>query len=71
MFARLPAPERERVAGPLAAAFGHTFVWGVAMAAVAILPAVALLRAERAESGRSRLWPDRGSLSPEPVRQST
>jgi hypothetical protein len=48
MLGRLPAAERERIAGPLADAFGHTFVWAVAMAAVAILPAVALLRAERA-----------------------
>jgi hypothetical protein len=32
----------------VATAFGHTFVWGFAMALVAILPAIALLRAERA-----------------------
>jgi hypothetical protein len=47
MFARVPAAERERIAGPLARAFGHTFAWAVAMAAVALLSAVALLRAER------------------------
>ena len=47
MFAPVPAAEQERIAGPLADAFGHTFVWAVAMAAVAILPATALLRAER------------------------
>jgi EmrB/QacA subfamily drug resistance transporter len=47
MLERVPAAERERIAGPLAAAFGHTFAWAVAMAAIAFLPAVALLRAER------------------------
>jgi EmrB/QacA subfamily drug resistance transporter len=47
MFAPVPPAERARIAGPLADAFGHTFVWAVAMAVVAIIPAVALLRAER------------------------
>jgi hypothetical protein len=45
----LPASEREQISGPVATAFGHTFVWSAAMALLAILPAVALLRAERAE----------------------
>jgi hypothetical protein len=47
MFARVPPGEQKRIAGPLAGASGHTFVWAVAIAAVAILPALALLRAER------------------------
>ena len=41
---------RRRVAEPLAAAFGHTFVWAAGMSAVAALAALALLRAERARS---------------------
>ena len=47
MFAQVPDAERARIAGPLAGAFDHTFAWAVAMAAVAILPALALLRTER------------------------
>ena len=45
---RLPDAERERLGDPLATAFGHTFRWAFAMAVLAILPAIALLRAERA-----------------------
>ena len=42
--------QRESRSGvPLATAFGHTFMWAVALSVLAILPAVALLRAERAE----------------------
>ena len=33
---------------PVATAFGHTFMWAFAEALLAIVPAVALLRAERA-----------------------
>jgi hypothetical protein len=40
---------RERVAGPLDAAFGHTFVWATAMAAAAIVPAAFLAWTERAD----------------------
>jgi hypothetical protein len=47
LLAPLPASEREQVSGPVATAFGHTFMWAVALALLAILPAVALLRAER------------------------
>jgi hypothetical protein len=32
----------------VATAFGHTFIWAFVMALLAIIPAVALLRAERA-----------------------
>jgi hypothetical protein len=32
----------------VATAFGHTFRWAFAMALVALVPAIALLRAERA-----------------------
>jgi EmrB/QacA subfamily drug resistance transporter len=44
----LPAGERAQISGPLASAFGHTFIWAFAMALLAIVPAVALVRAERA-----------------------
>jgi EmrB/QacA subfamily drug resistance transporter len=55
LLAPLPASEREEIRSPVATAFGHTFMWAVALALLAILPAVALLRAERAE-GAER-WP--------------
>jgi EmrB/QacA subfamily drug resistance transporter len=45
----LSAAQREQVSGPVATAFGHTFMWAVALALLAIVPAVVLLRAERAE----------------------
>jgi EmrB/QacA subfamily drug resistance transporter len=43
----LPAGERAQISGPVATAFDHTFMWALAMALLAIIPAVALLRAER------------------------
>jgi EmrB/QacA subfamily drug resistance transporter len=46
--AALPAGERAQISGSVATAFGHTFMWAAVMALVAIVPAVALLRAERA-----------------------
>jgi predicted MFS family arabinose efflux permease len=48
LLAPLSASEREQVSGPVATAFAHTFMWAVALALLAIVPAVALLRAERA-----------------------
>jgi hypothetical protein len=48
LLAPLPAGERAQIAGPVATAFAHTFMWALAMAVVAISPAVALLQAERA-----------------------
>ena len=53
MFAPVPAAERARIAEPLADAFGRTFVWAVALAVVAILPALLLLRAERSAHVRA------------------
>ena len=50
--APLPAGERAQISGPVATAFGHTFMWAFVMALLAIIPAVVLLRAER-----SRLRP--------------
>ena len=52
LLAPLPASEREQISGPVATAFGHTFMWAVALALLAMFPAVALLRAERADR-----WP--------------
>jgi hypothetical protein len=47
--------ERQRLAGPLAAAFAHTFWWAVAMGALAIVPtailAVSQRRARREAAG--------------------
>jgi len=45
----LPAREREQISGAVATAFGHTFMWAAALALLAVVPAVALLRAERAD----------------------
>jgi EmrB/QacA subfamily drug resistance transporter len=47
LLAPLPAGARQDVSGPLATAFGDTFMWAAVMALVAILPAIALVRAER------------------------
>jgi EmrB/QacA subfamily drug resistance transporter len=43
----LRAGERAEISGPVATVFGHTFMWALAIALLAIIPAVALLRAER------------------------
>ena len=47
LLGTVSAGERAQISGPLASAFGHTFMWAVGMALLAILPAVALMRAER------------------------
>jgi EmrB/QacA subfamily drug resistance transporter len=47
LLAPLPPAERADVSGPLATAFGHTFMVAFAMALLAVLPAVALLLTER------------------------
>jgi hypothetical protein len=43
----LPNAERVRISGPVANAFGHTFLWALLMALVTIVPAGVLIRAER------------------------
>jgi EmrB/QacA subfamily drug resistance transporter len=48
LLAPLPAGTRAEISGPVATAFGHTFMWSAVMTFLAIVPAVALLRAERA-----------------------
>jgi EmrB/QacA subfamily drug resistance transporter len=45
----LSAAQHEQVSGPVATAFGHTFMWALVLAFLAIVPAIALLRAERAD----------------------
>jgi EmrB/QacA subfamily drug resistance transporter len=49
LLSPLAPAERARISGPVANAFGHTFMWAFALALLALIPAVALLRAERAE----------------------
>jgi EmrB/QacA subfamily drug resistance transporter len=48
LLAPLSAGERAQISGPLATAFGHTFMWALLMALLALIAAVGLLRAERA-----------------------
>jgi EmrB/QacA subfamily drug resistance transporter len=48
LLAPLTPGERAEVGGPVATAFGHTFIWAFAVALLAIVPAIALVRAERA-----------------------
>ncbi|HEX5145699.1 MAG TPA: MFS transporter, partial [Conexibacter sp.] len=45
----LPPALRERVAEPLASAFGSTFWWAFAITALAVLPSAALAVRERSE----------------------
>jgi EmrB/QacA subfamily drug resistance transporter len=44
---RMPEAVRQRVAAPLADAFGHTFWWAVGMSVIGIVPAIVLYRAQR------------------------
>jgi hypothetical protein len=43
----LPAAERVRISGTVATAFDHTFVWALLMALLTLVPATALIHAER------------------------
>ena len=61
LLGSLPAGERAQVSGPLAGAFGHTFAWAFVLALLAIVPAIALVRAERADrAGRRAVAPTPG-----------
>ena len=51
---RLPEAVRARVAEPLATAFGNTFLWAVAMSAVALIPAGILAVSQRRERRRAQ-----------------
>jgi hypothetical protein len=52
----LPEDQRARLSEPLATAFAHTFRWSFVLVLLAIIPAVALLRAERAERQRDPVF---------------
>ena len=43
----IPDDAHDRLAGPLATAFGHTYWWTMAMTAVAVIPAAVLAITER------------------------
>jgi hypothetical protein len=47
LLSPLPPAERARISGPVANAFAHTFMWAFGLALLALIPALALLRAER------------------------
>ena len=70
LLAPLSASEREQISGPVATAFGHTFMWSAALAILAIVPAVALLRAERGSTAE-RLRPRRHRRDQAPIRRSS
>jgi EmrB/QacA subfamily drug resistance transporter len=53
LLAPLSVSERAQISGPLATAFGDTFIWTIGMSVFALIAAVTMLRAERAE-GRPR-----------------
>ena len=70
LLAPLPPGEREQISGPVATAFGHTFMWALVMALLAIVPAVALLRAERADRRPSTLaGAETAAAEPAPARR--
>ena len=53
----LPPAAREKLADPIAAAFAHTYWWSLALVAVAIIPALFMLRAQRGSLGRDEFGP--------------
>jgi MFS family permease len=64
LLAPLPAGQRAQISGPLANAFDTTFMWGLVLALVAIVPAVELMRAERARRRPEGRSSDPGPRSP-------
>jgi Major Facilitator Superfamily len=66
---RLPEAVRQRVAGPLADAFGHTFWWAVGMSVIAIGPALVLFRTQRtaAPSAQTAAATQAAAAPPEPA----
>jgi EmrB/QacA subfamily drug resistance transporter len=48
----VPSAERVRIAGPLATAFDHTFLWALLIALAPIVPAAVLVHAERTRNRR-------------------
>jgi Na+/melibiose symporter-like transporter len=49
LLAPLSASGRAQISGPLATAFGDTFMWTIGMSVFALIAAITMLRAERAE----------------------
>ena len=66
LLAPLSASERDQISGPLATAFGHTFIWAVGTAILALVAACVLLRSERA--GRAESSPRAGPSQQAPGR---
>jgi len=60
-----------QLAGPLATAFGHTFLCAAALSAVGLMPAILLAKAERSagRDARRSARPDRARTSPAPDAQ--
>ena len=59
----LPDAAREQLADPIAAAFGHTYWWSLALVAAAIVPALVMWR----EQARTRARAEFGPASPDAV----
>jgi EmrB/QacA subfamily drug resistance transporter len=65
----VPDAARERVAGPLATAFAHTYWWAMAMTALALIPAAVLAVTERrAARERDRDRERQAATAPAPDR---
>jgi MFS family permease len=64
LLAPLPAAERAQISAPVATAFGNTFMWAAVLALLAIVPAIALLRAEHASRAPTSPRPQRSSPAP-------
>jgi len=69
LLAPLAPGERARVSAPVATAFGHTFIWAAAIGFLAIVPAVALLRAERASRRAETLSASSDAVAPKVPRR--
>ncbi len=53
----LPPAARERLADPIATAFGHTYWWSVALVALAIIPALVMWREQSRTRARAEFGP--------------
>ena len=54
---RAPPAARQRLAGPLATAFAHTYWWALALTAVAFVPALVMWREQRRTRARAEFGP--------------
>jgi MFS family permease len=62
----LPNAERMRISGPVATAFDHTFLWALVIAIMTLVPAAALVHAERSPR-RQRTTPSPETAESEPT----